>query len=987
MAAAHVSGLAALVLGRQPQLEPLQVLGILSQGARDLLTEGWDASSGAGLAQVAAGAPAYPLAVEISSPHTDEVLGDSVAVRAEVRGAGQVHYELSWRSVALPVRWLPLTSGDLEMAGSGSRQLSWSWRTADLPEGAYLLRAMVEAGTVHHSDRTEVTVMRRQPLLADVQVRRLLNGPQWDHVLEWRTDRPSGGVVQIRPATGDGLLWRIPVTPGRLFHHLSMPPDLSPGTYRVEIVPTPGTPVSWTGLIDIGTRGAGGWDLEALGELPNGYLMPQVVDLDGDGLPEIVEMLSGIGVYNTVGFYEMGAGRLFQGVHMTSRTFIPWSAGDVDGDGKQEIVAVDAERVRLLEATSPGLFPSRVAWEQRDVWGGEIGDLDADGRQELYLRSSRSSLFRVHEARGDDSLAEVAVLSNPTTGENELGDRQVIGDLDGDGRGDLLGCDQDGDVFVYESVVDDQLRAVWSQSWDEDEARSCVIGGGADLDGDGEVEFAVARFRRDRFDMREARWQISVFGSPADNAYESEWSVLVQGGKPGGNGIAVGDLDNDGSVELIVATAPDLYVLKGIGASQYQPVWHWEASDPHRPLTADVDGDGRVDLLFSSGGQVRAFSLAAVAAPLPAPADLRARPEGVHGISLEWEAVAGSHSYTVYRGDLGSRALRSGLVSTAYVDCTATPAIAYRYSVAAVDVDGGEGYRASAAAVETEARPRIVQVLQLSRYQLAVHFDTPMGPSASDPYRFSLEPGVGTPTSAVLDHGSSRAVLGFEAPLPDSGRYDLMLMGLRSGRGTPLHEGSSGFSVVLAPVSAMTTPVMVRILSPTEVAVTFSGPVVAQSADRATFELDGGDLLIEAVTAGESDEVILVLAESTPVRPLGRVHELRVHGLRDEEGGLVQGRLVFVLAASELGDVIAYPNPFDPGKGSLTIANLPAGSVVSIADAAGRVIHAVTERDGDGGVDWDGRNATGQRVGSGIYFYQVCHEGGTRTGKLAVIRQ
>jgi len=987
MAAAHVSGLAALILGRQPQLEPLQVLGALAQDSRDVLAPGWDAWSGWGLAQVAGPAPAHPLVVEISSPGSGTKLGDSTSVTAVVAGVGLVQYEISWGFGASPSTWMPLTGGSLELDGGQSRQLRATWRVADLPEGSYIVRAQVASGPIRHSDRTEVTVARRQPLISGVQVRRLLNGPEWEHVLEWRTDTPSGGAVQIESASGGGVLFSMSAPPGRHLHAVTLPSDLLPGTYRVEIAPDAGAGTPTATLIEIGRRGAGGWDLEESGRLPSGYVMPQIVDFDNDGWPEVVEMPFGIGAYNSVGFYEAVEGGVFSRAHTTSLLFVPWSAGDVDGDGRQEIMAVDAGRVRLLEAGSPGLFPDRVAWEQQDVWGGETGDLDADGHLEIYLRSSRSSLFRVYEARGDDDLAEVAVLPNPTAGLNEMGDRQVIGDLDDDGRGDLLGSDADGDVFVYESVAGDQLRAVWSESWSGGDGEACVVGGPADLDGDGAPEFAVARFRRDRFDLRDARWEVSVYGSSGDNAYELEWSIWVQGGKPGGNGLAVGDLDTDGVPELIVATVPDLYVLAGHGASDRRVLWHCQTSDPHRPLVGDVDVDGRTDLLVRSRDQVRAFSLAPTTAPLPAPTDLRVRPQGEHTMALEWDPVTGANTYTVYRGDLGSQALVGGLTETAHLDSSVTSATPYTYSVVAVDARGGEGFETTAASAETESRPRIVQASRLSVSQLAVHFSAPMGPSAADSYRYSLSPGVGAPSSAVLDRGARRAVLGYGTPLPDSGRFRLELTTLESARGTPLHDDDQGFTIILSPVPVMTRPLQARAVSPTLLSVSFSGAVSLESTEPAAFEVDGGAAHIESVTAGIPGELLLWLSEATPVMPLGRVHEVRIAGLRDEAGAPIEGRLVFGFAAAELGEVIAYPNPYDPGQGSLTIANLPVGSTVSIANVSGRVVQGLVEEDGDGGVEWDGRNANGQGVGSGIYYYRVQHEGRTRLGKLAVIRE
>ena len=73
--------------------------------------------------------------------------------------------------------------------------------------------------------------------------------------------------------------------------------------------------------------------------------------------------------------------------------------------------------------------------------GGEVADLDADGNLDFFLRSSRGSYFQVFSAEGDDAYRERAVITPLGEGTNQLGQRQVVGDFDGDGRGELIGGD------------------------------------------------------------------------------------------------------------------------------------------------------------------------------------------------------------------------------------------------------------------------------------------------------------------------------------------------------------------------------------------------------------------------------------------------------------------------------------------------------------------------------------------------------------------
>jgi hypothetical protein len=85
----------------------------------------------------------------------------------------------------------------------------------------------------------------------------------------------------------------------------------------------------------------------------------------------------------------------------------------------------------------------------------------------------------------------------------------------------------------------------------------------------------------------------------------------------------------------------------------------------------------------------------------------------------------------------------------------------------------------------------------------------------------------------------------------------------------------------------------------------------------------------------------------------------------------------------------AYPNPFNP---STTISfELPESAVVrlEVFDALGRRVTTLAAGPTGPGrheVVWNGRDASGRTVGSGVYFARLTADDAIRTGKMVLLK-
>jgi hypothetical protein len=334
-------------------------------------------------------------------------------------------------------------------------------------------------------------------------------------------------------------------------------------------------------------------------------------DFDQDGRLEIVGMETGGSGYAPVKIYERDDAGDYELVFTSQDAYFPWAVGDTDDDGLLEILGNDEERTFLLESRPGMVYPRHKIWEMEGIWGGQFADLDKDGKLEIISRYDETNSIAIYKAMGDNSYRNVAMLENPTKGSNGLGTTFAIGDFDGDGRMEIMAGDEDGDLFIYEYIGANKFRQTWQGklapidttdpmdargqatpevhvSSEKSIAKSAYYLDANDLDGDGKSEFSVGgKVEDSKFGFARRRWIYAIFKADGDNSYRPVWTQGIMFIRPGGNGVATGDVDGDGQNEVMIATWPNLYIFKYDG-NTYQPIWYHRISSTI-PLIADFE--------------------------------------------------------------------------------------------------------------------------------------------------------------------------------------------------------------------------------------------------------------------------------------------------------------------------------------------------------------------------------------------------------------
>jgi outer membrane protein assembly factor BamB len=277
-------------------------------------------------------------------------------------------------------------------------------------------------------------------------------------------------------------------------------------------------------------------------------------------------------------FLEGGFGRLVR-------------AADIDGDGRDEIVAADfSDTVRAFDVDLQ--LPKWSFIADDGVEAIQMGDIDDDGVQEVVI--------------GDDTFGDVHAFDGRTgqaegvmSGDFGVTDIAVV-DVDLDGRTELLwgaGATTSGPDHLY--VADWPERRIVSQTAHLD---GPFVGPEiGDLDGDGSAEMVAVTFGSD-----------SGFGGGRIVVVDGQQLTVRAispgvGGSPSATGVhdvVLRDLDGDGRREILVATDDfhdgliEAYSFSA--ANEFSLVWT-NLVQPAGEFTsvevADVDGDGEVEVL------------------------------------------------------------------------------------------------------------------------------------------------------------------------------------------------------------------------------------------------------------------------------------------------------------------------------------------------------------------------------------------------------
>ncbi len=265
------------------------------------------------------------------------------------------------------------------------------------------------------------------------------------------------------------------------------------------------------------------------------------------------------------------------------------TSSDLDGDGTQDLLACGPESLLAFAGGASGLGPARrLDSIDRGLDQLFVADLDGDGRHDLLYTFLNSDFpFRYRLGQADGSLGPRVDVDLP-----QIRSAHVT-DLDGDGRADVLAVFKlSGRLSALELTAlapgkRALLRYPLRRSSEHDDGRRSFATG--DLDADGTTDVIVAEPG-----ISEVTVYSGLRGSRRLAA--RSFPSLVDVSHP-----RLGDTDGDGRAELLVVSASErmlgVCLPDAAGALPFPRTFPIEG-EPAALDVADLDGDGFDDAML-----------------------------------------------------------------------------------------------------------------------------------------------------------------------------------------------------------------------------------------------------------------------------------------------------------------------------------------------------------------------------------------------------
>jgi hypothetical protein len=271
-------------------------------------------------------------------------------------------------------------------------------------------------------------------------------------------------------------------------------------------------------------------------------------------------------------------------------------AADMDGDGDMDILSasVEDDAIAWYEndgASDPTWTASDIATSANSARDVFAADMDGDGDMDIISASANDDTIAWYE---NDGAADPSWTASDIATSADGARSVFAADMDGDGDMDIISASyEDNAIAWYEN--DGASDPSWTASDIATSGNGAYSVFAADMDGDGDMDIISASVEDDAIAWYEN-----------DGASDPSWTASdIATSADGARDVFVADMDGDGDMDIISASANDDTIAWYENDGAADPSWTasniaTSADGARSVFAADMDGDGDMDILSAS---------------------------------------------------------------------------------------------------------------------------------------------------------------------------------------------------------------------------------------------------------------------------------------------------------------------------------------------------------------------------------------------------
>jgi len=971
-----VSSVAALLLEIKPNLKPIEVKSILEESSEDIGEKGWDIFFGAGLvnAENAVQSVSYST-ISIEYPILEQIFIreqiDSIPISISTVTPLFEKSELFWGYGNNPNNWNFISNNQKQVRNKTSNYL----RISDIKDSIIILRLVVtlKNGRTLENRKKIILVSKNSIKLVDYSIFPSWYGSMQELYVSTEYTIPLHSTVMRKSISNSFYSSNQNILSNTFYHKVGTISSNSIDEITMKAYLPSDSLVFNTSFSTTALNFPERSIQRNIQSLPPGYVCPKVFPMYDTNTTILINDFSS-GTWGTLRTYSF-ENNSFILKDSLSKNWVPRGMGNTNGNKFNEILVQEFGKTILFEQEMENGSPfAKIIFSdtiEQNFWGVALEDIDGDGFDDIIGFNDSALVVKSFK---NNTYIDLYIATNPSKGSSFSGRKYVFGNFDADNNKEIAFVDFDGDLSIFE-ITSNGIQLEYFLERDGIEGTQMIASG--DLDGDGIDDIITGFSTSERITTSRKPttpfWNFHILKSTNNNEYKIMDTVIVSDVRIGGpfnNAISIEKLDSSNSKKMILSLFPYVYVF-GFENNKVKPIG---LSFSNSSTITSLNDNS---FLVNRGDSIVRYSLTTT--PFyESPSIYDAFVENQTDATISWIGNVDFSNYSILVVDNENDIVLDSTVTNTTISFTVAPDKQYRSIVSGITSENVTSLPSSTYSFVSTPQIQVKNVKGLTKNTLLVTYSGRINSNNHQPkfYRLSSKIGnINFPISTSNPFSDSSVLVATYNSIKEV-EYILSTASFRDYFGNPTIANSSEGTFTFPTEENKPFFMNYSLLNPdNSVTVGFSEKFdVASTLNLNNYSLHPFGSF-SSVTIVDSTIIRLFFSDTFTPFASGKTYFISAKYIENFNLSTqidTSIKVAFIVSSENAENAYFYPNPFSFSSDSKGFfANIPKDAIIEIYTIDGLLKNRLFEKNGNGGIEWDGRSSTNEILTNGLYVFKV----------------